>query len=92
MAEKEAQEARAAPAAVPEQLSFKEKMKMFALESGEASTPKDKVPNQMYSLNPSQTNVLNEWYWYDTFITDIITAYALISRDMALHLHFFIVE
>ncbi|CAH0727901.1 unnamed protein product, partial [Brenthis ino] len=36
-------QARAAPAPVPEQLSFKEKMKMFALESGEASTPKDKV-------------------------------------------------
>ncbi|XP_045486498.1 afadin isoform X2 [Pieris rapae] len=37
------QRARAAPAPVPEHLSFKEKMKMFALESGEASTPKDKV-------------------------------------------------
>ncbi|XP_050342445.1 afadin isoform X1 [Nymphalis io] len=36
-------QARAAPPPVPEQLSFKEKMKMFALESGEASTPKDKV-------------------------------------------------
>lgn len=28
---------------VPEKLSFKEKMKMFALESGENNTPKDKV-------------------------------------------------
>nr|XP_049703132.1 afadin isoform X2 [Helicoverpa armigera] len=37
------QQARASAAPVPEQLSFKEKMKMFALESGEASTPKDKV-------------------------------------------------
>lgn len=37
------QQARAPTAPVPEQLSFKEKMKMFALESGEASTPKDKV-------------------------------------------------
>lgn len=52
LAEKEAQEARAAPPAVPEQLSFKEKMKMFALESGEVSTPKDKVTNRMYPLDP----------------------------------------
>ncbi|CAH2992029.1 unnamed protein product [Chilo suppressalis] len=37
------QQARASTAPVPEQLSFKEKMKMFALESGENSTPKDKV-------------------------------------------------
>ncbi|XP_026729442.1 afadin isoform X4 [Trichoplusia ni] len=37
------QQARAPSAPVPEQLSFKEKMKMFALESGEATTPKDKV-------------------------------------------------
>ncbi|GBP92246.1 Afadin [Eumeta japonica] len=37
------QQARASTTAVPEQLSFKEKMKMFALESGEAATPKDKV-------------------------------------------------
>lgn len=37
------QQAARAPSAVPEQLSFKEKMKMFALESGEHSTPKDKV-------------------------------------------------
>ncbi|CAK1553482.1 unnamed protein product [Leptosia nina] len=37
------QQAKAAPAPIPEHLSFKEKMKMFALESGEASTPKDKV-------------------------------------------------
>uniref|UniRef100_A0A023F3L1 Putative actin filament-binding protein afadin n=3 Tax=Triatoma infestans TaxID=30076 RepID=A0A023F3L1_TRIIF len=29
--------------AVPEKLSFKEKMKMFAMETGEDSTPKDKV-------------------------------------------------
>ncbi|XP_072940435.1 uncharacterized protein cno isoform X4 [Epargyreus clarus] len=36
-------QARAPAAPVPEHLSFKEKMKMFALESGEASTPKDKV-------------------------------------------------
>ncbi|XP_068630825.1 afadin isoform X2 [Battus philenor] len=37
------QQARATPAAIPEQLSFKEKMKMFALETGDRSTPKDKV-------------------------------------------------
>ncbi|XP_039748543.1 afadin isoform X2 [Pararge aegeria] len=36
-------QARAPAAPIPEQLSFKEKMKMFALESGEQSTPKDKV-------------------------------------------------
>lgn len=29
--------------AVPEKLSFKEKMKMFAMETGEDATPKDKV-------------------------------------------------
>lgn len=40
LAEKQAREPTAP---IPEQLSFKEKMKMFALESGEASTPKDKV-------------------------------------------------
>lgn len=28
---------------VPEKLSFKEKMKMFALESGENQTPKDRL-------------------------------------------------
>lgn len=27
---------------VPEKLSFKEKMKMFAMETGESSTPRDK--------------------------------------------------
>lgn len=30
-------------AKVPEKLSFKEKMKMFAMETGEDGTPKDKV-------------------------------------------------
>lgn len=28
---------------VPEKLTFKEKMKMFAMETGEEGTPKDKV-------------------------------------------------
>lgn len=28
---------------IPEKLSFKEKMKMFALESGENQTPRDKL-------------------------------------------------
>lgn len=28
---------------VPEKLSFKEKMKMFAMETGENGTPRDKV-------------------------------------------------
>lgn len=32
-----------ADSVVPEKLSFKEKMKMFALETGEAQTPKDKL-------------------------------------------------
>lgn len=41
-------QARAPAAPVPEQLSFKEKMKMFALESGEQSTPKDKVREHTY--------------------------------------------
>lgn len=31
------------PDQVPEKLTFKEKMKMFALESGENNTPKDKL-------------------------------------------------
>lgn len=29
--------------AVPEKMTFKEKMKLFALESGENQTPKDKL-------------------------------------------------
>lgn len=29
--------------AVPEKMSFKDKMKLFALESGENQTPKDKL-------------------------------------------------
>lgn len=37
------QQARSTAQPIPEQLSFKEKMKMFALEAGDASTPKDKV-------------------------------------------------
>ncbi|XP_063706999.1 afadin isoform X3 [Culicoides brevitarsis] len=34
---------QSADSVVPEKLSFKEKMKMFALETGEAQTPKDKL-------------------------------------------------
>lgn len=62
-------EARAPAAPIPEQLSFKEKMKMFALESGDAATPKDKVTwpptlptlptlptYRLYSLHPTDTN------------------------------------
>ncbi|KAL3281502.1 hypothetical protein HHI36_004709, partial [Cryptolaemus montrouzieri] len=40
LAEQAQQKNMATP--VPEKLSFKEKMKMFAMESGEDSTPKDK--------------------------------------------------
>ncbi|XP_025829526.1 afadin isoform X5 [Agrilus planipennis] len=36
------QQAQCKPETVPEKLSFKEKMKMFAMETGEAGTPKDK--------------------------------------------------
>ncbi|XP_047986370.1 uncharacterized protein LOC125226430 [Leguminivora glycinivorella] len=36
-------QAATSAAPVPEQLSFKEKMKMFALEAGDPNTPKDKV-------------------------------------------------
>lgn len=36
----QAQQKMAAP--IPEKLSFKEKMKMFAMETGESGTPKDK--------------------------------------------------
>jgi afadin len=37
------QQQKKTEAPVPEKLSFKEKMKMFALESGENNTPKDKL-------------------------------------------------
>lgn len=38
-----AEQAQQKPQApIPEKLSFKEKMKMFAMETGEAGTPKDK--------------------------------------------------
>lgn len=38
----EAQQKKSSEAPIPEKLTFKEKMKMFALESGE-NTPKDKL-------------------------------------------------
>lgn len=41
--EKQQQQQQKTGDAVPEKLSFKEKMKMFALESGENQTPKDKL-------------------------------------------------
>ncbi|XP_004529230.1 afadin isoform X3 [Ceratitis capitata] len=43
LAEKQQQQQQRNTEAVPEKLSFKEKMKMFALESGEDNTPKDKL-------------------------------------------------
>lgn len=43
LAEKQQQQQQRNTDAVPEKLSFKEKMKMFALESGEDNTPKDKL-------------------------------------------------
>jgi afadin len=39
----EQQQKQQAAAPKPEKLTFKEKMKMFAMESGEVETPKDKV-------------------------------------------------
>lgn len=43
MAERQQQQEQRSSESVPEKLSFKEKMKMFALESGEDHTPKDKL-------------------------------------------------
>ncbi|KYM94500.1 Afadin [Cyphomyrmex costatus] len=43
LAEKQKQQQNSQIGAVPEKLSFKEKMKMFAMETGEDGTPRDKV-------------------------------------------------
>lgn len=43
LAERQQQQEQRSSESVPEKLSFKEKMKMFALESGEDHTPKDKL-------------------------------------------------
>ncbi|KAH0563632.1 hypothetical protein KQX54_003431 [Cotesia glomerata] len=43
LAEKQKQQENAQLGEVPEKLSFKEKMKMFAMETGEDGTPRDKV-------------------------------------------------
>ncbi|XP_031778408.1 afadin isoform X10 [Nasonia vitripennis] len=43
LAEKQRQQQNSQIGAVPEKLSFKEKMKMFAMETGEDGTPRDKV-------------------------------------------------
>lgn len=43
MAQQQQQKDQKSSDSVPEKLSFKEKMKMFALESGENQTPKDKL-------------------------------------------------
>ncbi|XP_012261310.2 uncharacterized protein LOC105689112 isoform X3 [Athalia rosae] len=43
LAEKQKQQQNSQLGAVPEKLSFKEKMKMFAMETGEDGTPRDKV-------------------------------------------------
>ncbi|XP_014233277.1 afadin isoform X11 [Trichogramma pretiosum] len=43
LAEKQRQQQNSQMGAVPEKLSFKEKMKMFAMETGEDGTPRDKV-------------------------------------------------
>lgn len=54
--------------AVPEKLSFKEKMKMFAMETGEDGTPRDKVKisraqreidNISSPLSPNNNNNIN---------------------------------
>lgn len=49
---------------VPEKLSFKEKMKMFAMETGEDGTPKDKVKiskaqREIDNLGASNTPLIN---------------------------------
>lgn len=49
---------------VPEKLSFKEKMKMFAMETGEDGTPKDKVKiskaqREIDNLGSSSTPLTN---------------------------------
>lgn len=43
LAEKQKQQQNSQVGPVPEKLSFKEKMKMFAMETGEDGTPRDKV-------------------------------------------------
>ncbi|KOC65895.1 hypothetical protein WH47_12694, partial [Habropoda laboriosa] len=43
LAEKQKQQQNSQVGHVPEKLSFKEKMKMFAMETGEDGTPRDKV-------------------------------------------------
>lgn len=43
LAEQQKQMSNKVSSTVPEKLSFKEKMKMFAMETGEDGTPKDKV-------------------------------------------------
>lgn len=43
LAEKQKQQQNSQLGEVPEKLSFKEKMKMFAMETGEDGTPRDKV-------------------------------------------------
>lgn len=43
LAEKQLQQQQKSGEAVPEKMTFKEKMKLFALESGENQTPKDKL-------------------------------------------------
>ncbi|KZC07815.1 hypothetical protein WN55_09896, partial [Dufourea novaeangliae] len=43
LAEKQKLQQNAPVGPVPEKLSFKEKMKMFAMETGEDGTPRDKV-------------------------------------------------
>jgi len=43
LAEQQQQQQQQQTARVPEKLTFKEKMKMFAMETGEDGTPRDKV-------------------------------------------------
>lgn len=49
---------------VPEKLSFKEKMKMFAMETGEAGTPKDKskisrAQREIDNINSANSNLVH---------------------------------
>lgn len=61
------QEQQKQKALIPEKLSFKEKMKMFAMETGEAGTPKDKskisrAQREIDNLGSPPNSNLVHWY------------------------------
>lgn len=62
LAEQAQQKMVSAP--IPEKLSFKEKMKMFAMETGESGTPKDKskisrAQRDIDNLGPQNPNLVH---------------------------------